>query len=294
MDGIINLYKPEGITSHDAVSAVRRQFKGTKAGHAGTLDPMASGVLPVCMGKATRITEYLLSSDKRYRCEMTLGVETDTQDIWGNLIKERETVYDTSQISDTISEFTGIIKQTPPLYSAVRVNGMRLYEYARAGMDVKRKPRNVEIYNINIISIQDGKVMMDVACSKGTYIRTLCHDIGAKLGCGAVMSYLKRTASGLFKIENTVSLEEISKIPESQFLLPMDYPLDFMGKVDLNSKDSFLKALNGCILNRDDFIIKKQKKNDLYRIYFNEKFIALGNFNEANQTIKLKKVFKEQ
>ncbi len=293
MDGIINLYKPEGITSHDAVSAVRKLFMGTKAGHTGTLDPMASGVLPVCLGKATRITEYLLSNDKRYRCEMTLGIETDTQDIWGSIVMERKAELKASQILEAVSDFKGNIAQIPPLYSAIRINGKRLYEYARAGKNIQREPRNVKIYHIDVLSIQDNKVVLDVECSKGTYIRTLCHDIGTKLGCGAVMSRLERTVSGPFRIEDAVTLEEITVQTEEQFLLPMDYPLEYMGKAILNGKTSLKKALNGRILNRDDFSIQKERKG-LYRVYYNENFIALGNFNEANQTIKLKKVFRSQ
>ncbi len=291
VDGIINLYKPSGITSHDAVAAIRRKFKGTKVGHTGTLDPMAVGVLPICLGKATRITEYLLMGDKKYRCEMTLGLDTDTQDIWGNITKETKIEVNESQIIKVIESFIGTILQKPPIYSAVKVKGKRLYEYARKGVEVERESRNIEIYDITLLSIQENKVMMDVACSKGTYIRTLCHDIGLQLGCGAVMSSLERTASGPFVVKDTITLEEIDVLSKDDYLLPIDYPLEFMGKAVLSSEESFLKANNGCLLNENDFIIEKEE-NELYRIYYNEDFIAIGNLNPTDRTIKMKKVFK--
>jgi len=291
IDGIINIYKPSGITSHDAVMAVRRKFKGVKVGHTGTLDPMAVGVLPICLGKATRITEYLLMGNKKYRCEMTLGIETDTQDIWGSITNEIKVEVDEPQIIKTVKSFTGKILQKPPIYSAVKVNGKRLYEYARKGVDVERESRNVEIYDITILSICENKLMFDVSCSKGTYIRTLCHDIGEKLGCGAVMSFLERTASGPFVVESTVTLEELEALPVEQYLLPMDYPLGFMGKAVLLSDDSFQKAINGNILTDIDFNIEKEE-NELYRIYYNENFVAIGNLDPINKTIKMKKVFK--
>lgn len=288
-DGIINLFKPDGITSHDAVMAVRKKFKNTKVGHTGTLDPMATGVLPICLGKATRITEYLLSNDKKYRCEMTLGIITDTQDIWGNVIERKQVNVDDEQIKNAVIHFLGSVEQIPPVYSALKLNGKKLYEYARQGKKVDIKPRHITIYAINVIRIQDLRVLFDVKCSKGTYIRTLCNDIGALLGCGATMSALQRTSSGRFEIEDSVSIEALDELLPDQYLYPMDYPLNHLGSVEVIHEKGFRKARNGCLLNKEDFVIHKNSDN--VRVYYNEKFIAIGAYNHNLQTVKLKKVF---
>lgn len=288
-DGIINLFKPDGITSHDAVMAIRKKFKNTKVGHTGTLDPMATGVLPICLGKATRITEYLLSDNKKYRCEMILGIETDTQDIWGNIIEKKQVDLDDEQIKKAVTHFLGAIEQTPPIYSALKVKGKKLYEYARQGKKVDIKSRCITIHTIDVLKIQDQRVLFDVKCSKGTYIRTLCHDIGALLGCGAAMSALQRTASGRFEIEDSVTIEALDQLSPDQYLFPMDYPLNHLGKIDITDEKSFEKAGNGCLLNKNDFSI--QKNSEIVRVYYKKKFIALGAYNDHLHTVKLKKVF---
>lgn len=292
MDGIINLLKPAGMTSHDVVKVVRRKFKNVKVGHTGTLDPMVEGVLPLCLGKATRITEYLISDNKKYSCEMTLGLETDTQDIWGEILEKKDIDLTNSEIIEATNSFKGQILQTPPLYSAVRVNGKRLYEYARKGQEVKVKPRYIYIYDIDILHIKENKVLFDVTCSKGTYIRTLCSDIGKKLGCGATMSALKRTASGRFQIEDAVTLEDIEVLSPEKYIFPMDYPLNHMGAIQIIDEDNYRKAINGCLLTSNAFKWKEEKVNkDVTRIYYNDQFIAIGEFNSENNSIKIKKVF---
>jgi len=213
-EGIINLLKPAGMTSHDGVQLLRRLTGVKRIGHTGTLDPMAVGVLPLCIGSAVRITEYLELDYKKYRCEMQLGLETDTQDIWGTIVSNQiDSIKNVreAEIIAALNSFKGTIFQYPPSYSAVRVGGRRLYEYARQGETVDVKPRKIDIKNIMVanIDMNRGIVAFDVECSKGTYIRTICQDTGKILGCGAAMSCLIRTASGIFTLEKTISVEEL-------------------------------------------------------------------------------------
>ncbi len=225
MDGIINCYKPKGITSFDAVNKIKKLFKGTKVGHTGTLDPAACGVLPICIGKATKLVNYIMEGTKGYRVEMTLGVVTDTYDNKGKIIQTNSVNLNENEIKNTIFSFVGDSMQIPPMYSALKINGKRLYELAREGKEVHREPRKITIYNINIISIDKNIVKFDVECSKGTYIRSLCYDIGVKLGCGAMMSSLERRFSGDFSVENSVPLENLSESNVQEYILPMEQAL---------------------------------------------------------------------
>src|SRR5699024_7826810 len=195
MDGILNIYKPPGMTSFDVVSIVRRELKIKKVGHTGTLDPMASGVLVLCTGKATKISQYILGSKKSYIGELTLGYETDTHDLEGKVLKHSKKKVSSKDISEVFNSFKGEVNQIPPMYSAVRFKGRKLYELAREGKVVERKSRKVTIYNLDILEIdENNKVLFGVECSAGTYIRTLCNDIGYKLGTYGYMSYLTRTS----------------------------------------------------------------------------------------------------
>ena len=215
MHGVLNLYKPSGPTSHDVVVQVRRAAQLKRVGHAGTLDPAASGVLLVCLGKATRIVEYLMDWPKAYRATAVLGAETDTEDATGSILRET----DASEISrdvveDVLPRFTGEISQVPPMVSAVHHEGRRLYELARAGREVERTPRRVEVHSLRLTSFAQGpraEAVFDIECSKGTYVRTLCADIGRALDCGAYVSGLIRTAVGRFRIEDAVSLETVGE-----------------------------------------------------------------------------------
>jgi tRNA pseudouridine55 synthase len=260
-DGIINLLKPAGMTSHDGVQFLRRLTGIKRIGHTGTLDPMAVGVLPLCIGSAARITEYLDLDYKKYRCEMQLGLETDTQDIWGTVIQDLRSgfVFREDQIIDALHSFKGLISQYPPGYSAVRVNGRRLYEYARQGEAVEIKPRQVNIKSITVIHMNPdaGRVIFDVECSKGTYIRTICHDTGRILGCGAVMSCLIRTASGAFTLDNTVTIEELMDGNPEQYRLEPDFPLVHFGKAVVN-KDRGKWFTNGGHLRMSDVSITRE------------------------------------
>lgn len=257
-DGIINFLKPAGMTSHDAVGFLRRMTGIRKIGHTGTLDPMATGVLPLCIGKATRVISYMESDDKVYRCEMQLGIYTDTQDIWGTVTEGPYTGNKAKdvppipwpdglteeKIHKAFSSLQGKISQIPPAYSAVKLNGRKLYEYARAGETVTVAAREITINKITVdnIDIANSRILFEVECSKGTYVRSICDDVGRILGCGGTMSFLVRTRSGAFSLENTWTPEDIELYQKNELLaacmLPPDYPLGNFPSVLLGEKDA--------------------------------------------------------
>ncbi|MDR2354990.1 MAG: tRNA pseudouridine(55) synthase TruB [Clostridiales Family XIII bacterium] len=248
-DGIVNLLKPAGMSSHDAVDFLRRISGTGRVGHTGTLDPMAVGVLPLCVGKGTRITEYLAADRKRYRCEMRLGIATDTQDVWGRVNFEAESGFiarlTERMIAETAGFFVGPQMQTPPAYSAVKIGGKKLYEYARAGKTVDIPARGIEIFSLDIkrIDMARGLVVFEAECSKGTYMRTLCHDMGRMLGCGAAMSGLLRTASGIFALEDAHTVEALEAAFSSDalpggILTALDAPLGDFPAVTLHSEEA--------------------------------------------------------
>jgi len=226
MDGILNIYKERGFTSHDVVAKLRGICKTRRIGHTGTLDPDAEGVLPVCIGRATKLCERLTDKQKEYRAVMRLGVVTDTQDMSGEVLSEASVNVSKDEVIRVINSFVGEYDQIPPMYSALKVNGKKLYELARAGQVVEREARRVEILYINIEEIDLPVVTMTVGCSKGTYIRTLCHDIGQALGCGGAMESLLRTKSGQFSLENSLKLFQVQDIVDrgclAEILLPPD------------------------------------------------------------------------
>lgn len=207
--GIINVYKEKGYTSHDVVARLRGILGQKRIGHTGTLDPDAEGVLPVCLGKATKVCELLADWDKTYRAILLLGQVTDTQDVSGEILESREVTASIKEVYEAIQSFKGEYAQVPPMYSALKVNGKKLYELAREGKTVERKARNVQIHEIKIHEIVLPRISMTVNCSKGTYIRTLCHDIGQKVGCGGCMEQLLRTQVGMFRVEESLRLDEI-------------------------------------------------------------------------------------
>ncbi len=210
MFGFLNIYKPKGITSHDVVSILRKITKIKQIGHTGTLDPFAQGVLPICIGKATRLIEYL-QDDKEYIAQIQFGQNTDTYDIDGEVTENFDKKITADDLKNILPEFRGEISQLPPIYSAIKVNGKKLYDYARKGESVEIKPRKVTISKLELLDfdIEKQTAKIIVGCSKGTYIRSLAFDIGKKLGCGAFLSELTRTKAGTFNIENTVSLENL-------------------------------------------------------------------------------------
>lgn len=211
INGIINVYKEQGFTSHDVVAKLRGITKQKKIGHTGTLDPDAQGVLPVCLGNATKLCDLLTDKDKTYEAVLKLGIRTDTQDITGKVLETKEVLADRKLTEETILDFIGEYDQLPPMYSAIKVGGKRLYELARAGREIERETRKVWIHNIRILEFntEQHEIRMSVDCSKGTYIRTLCHDIGNRLNCGGCMKSLIRTRAGIFTIDNSITLSEI-------------------------------------------------------------------------------------
>lgn len=222
MQGLILLNKPQGITSFSAVAQVRRIFGEKRAGHTGTLDPMATGVLPVLLGRATRLSSLMLESDKRYLATVLFGVQTDTLDITGTVLARQEAEVSRSQLEEALVPFRGVIQQKPPMYSAIKKDGRRLYDLARQGIEVEREARTVEIKRLEIVEQTDeGHYVLDVLCSKGTYIRSLVDDIGRVLGCGATLCGLQRTLSAGFSLSECVALEELEKEPR-RYLLSAD------------------------------------------------------------------------
>lgn len=277
MDGIIVIDKPSGKTSHDMVYFVRRLTGIKKVGHTGTLDPAATGVLPVCIGRATKVCDMLTNADKAYRVSFVLGMTTDTLDAEGEVLTDQPVTATREEIAQAVQSFLGEIVQIPPMYSAVKVNGKKLYELARSGISVERKERRVTIKNIDILDIdmESFTVTMDVECSKGTYIRTLCDDIGMKLGCGAFVSKLQRRKSGIFDIKNSYTIEELIRIKEenrlSECIMPVDSLFLEYPEVVVDEKDE-KKVRNGMRVPCNHLCDGK-----MYRIYSEKgEFLALS------------------
>ncbi len=222
-NGILIVDKPAGWTSQDVVAKLRGVFHEKRIGHGGTLDPMATGVLPVFVGRATRAVEFFEHADKTYLAALRPGIVTDTQDSTGNVLKQCEAQVTETQLAAVLPQFLGPQEQLPPMYSAVKIGGKKLYELARAGKEVERRPRGITIFSLDLCGREEEDFLLRVHCSKGTYVRTLCHDIGAALGCGACMSALRRVQAGAYEITQAVPLEEIvyEAAPE-RLLLPVD------------------------------------------------------------------------
>ena len=247
--GVININKPVGMTSHDVVYRVRRLLGIKKVGHTGTLDPDASGVLPICTGKGTKLSGLLVDFNKRYTAKFKLGVTTATEDASGEILETNDVNVSESEIKDVILEFVGVIEQIPPMYSAVKIDGQKLYNLARKGINIERPARKIEIFDIKILEIELPYVKIDVSCSKGTYIRTLCADIGKRLSCGAHMTELERTQSGCFCIEQSIALDELTPENINDFIMPSDSFFDCVSYTA--SEDEKAKVLCGIPLRAD-------------------------------------------
>lgn len=280
MDGIININKPLGITSFDVVRIIKKTAKTKKVGHTGTLDPEASGVLPVCIGKGTKIVDFIMNNTKEYEAVLKLGITTDTYDSTGKTVNLTEVNLSNNDIIAVISKFIGNIKQIPPMYSAIKIKGQKLYELARQGIVIDRKPREITISSIDILSIEIPYVSMRIKCSKGTYIRSLCNDIGNELGCGGIMWALKRTATGIFTINNSVQLTDLDENNICNYIIPIDEALKNYESITF--KDCLKKQLlNGVIIN-DSNVIEAIEANKLYRVYLEGTgFIGLGQKNST-------------
>lgn len=298
--GVINIHKERGYTSHDVVAKLRGIVGQKKIGHTGTLDPDATGVLPVCLGKATKLCDMLTDKNKTYETVMLLGKVTDTQDISGSVLAEKSTDnLEESLIKETILSFVGPYMQVPPMYSALKVNGKKLYELAREGVEVERKAREVQIFDIQIKEICLPRVRMEVSCSKGTYIRTLCHDIGEKLGCGACMEELIRTQVSQFTLKASFTLAQVQELRDKGQLEEILVPIDamFSEYEPVSLKDEF----ESLIYNGNTFGPKHLKERislsdgKMVRVYDKSgNFIAIYKFIKATYIFKIEKMFYER
>lgn len=289
MNGIININKPLGITSHDVVYRLRKLLGIKKIGHTGTLDPDASGVLPMCIGRGTKVADMLTAKDKQYVAEMTLGLATDTLDASGTVTETAEVNVTEQDIENAIQKFVGDIEQIPPMYSAIKVDGKKLYELAREGVEIERKPRSVRIDNIEVldINLEENKISIRVDCSKGTYIRTLCDDIGRELGCFAHMSKLERTKSGRFDIKDAYTLSQIEEMLEKGdmgFLVPVDVVFEEYERLTITEKKA-KKMCNGTQISLQGLVEGKT-----YRVY-DEKGNFLTISKAENGLLKILKTF---
>ncbi len=293
MNGILNIIKPIGMTSHDVVYKVRKKLGIKKVGHTGTLDPNASGVLPICIGQGTKISQFLLEKEKAYRTTCRLGIVTDTQDLDGKVLEEKPVSISTEEIEKALLHFQPGYDQLPPMYSALKVDGRKLYEYAREGIEVHRDKRRVELTTLRLIDHRDEEFSLDVVCSKGTYIRTLCHDIGEKLGVGGTMAALERTLAGPFTIKEGTHLEDLLQLEQREIeerLFPVDYPLGHYPKYQVREEQE-KQALNGnkIPLSAEEIpLFKDREKEQQYRIYIKERFIGIGEIITEENREKMK------
>lgn len=297
INGIVNIYKEKGYTSHDVVAVLRKVVGQKKIGHTGTLDPDATGVLPVCLGRATKVCELLTDHDKTYEALLLLGKTTDTQDISGEVLEEKDPAHLTEEeVRSCIESFIGEYDQVPPMYSALKVNGKKLYELAREGKTVERKSRRVQIHGIRILEMNLPHVRMEVDCSKGTYIRTLCHDIGEKLQVGGCMEELERTKVGRFLKEDAVTLDEVRQKMEqgggAELFTPLDQIFAELPAVTVTDAKAWM-SYNGNDLP-ERFLLEKEEWTDgqEVRVYDSRKnFIGLYQYRAPKKLFHIKKMF---
>jgi tRNA pseudouridine55 synthase len=294
LDGVINFFKPKGMTSHDAVQFFRKLTGIRKIGHTGTLDPMATGVLPICIGTATRIAEYITGADKEYIAGMSLGIRTDTLDSTGKVLEFSDEIVTDNDILKALEEFRGQIIQIPPMFSAKKTGGKKLYELARNGLDVERKPHKVEIYQLELLSIRNNKdIMFRAGCSKGTYIRTICDDLGTTLGTFGHMTYLLRTKAGSFDLPHSVgvnSLKEMNREELKNVIVPIEAALKDLPFVAVR-EDRYEKMLNGLTTRLDDGYNLYELDKPV-RAYAGKRFVGIGSIRcvDNSRILKMEKV----
>ncbi|MBE6086732.1 MAG: tRNA pseudouridine(55) synthase TruB [Clostridium beijerinckii] len=277
INGVLNIFKNKGMTSFDVVRKIKFLANEKKVGHTGTLDPEATGVLPVCLGRATKTIDYIMNSNKVYEVKFLLGVKTTTYDLEGEILEKNEIDHIKSdEVSEVALSFIGEYDQVPPMYSALKKNGVRLYELARKGIEVEREARKVRIFNISDLKIELPYVYMKVACSKGTYIRSLCYDIGEKLKVGAAMAELNRSETSIFKQSDSVNIDDLTKENIQDYIMTIEDALSFYPKITV--KSTFTKLLiNGVKVFDKRLTNEKREKNVLYRVYDSEGiFIGIG------------------
>ena len=288
MDGFINVLKPTGLSSHDVVDIVRRIFKQKRVGHAGTLDPAAAGILPVALGRAARLVEYMEGADKSYRAEIAFGYATDTGDVYGEVIEsvENPVLPSEEELRSVLGRFVGVITQTPPAYSAIKVGGQRAYDLARQGAAVEMRARTVTIHRLELVCMDaaHARILVDVDCAKGTYIRSLCTDIGTALGLPATMRFLLRTRVGGFMLADSYTLEELAEVGETALCAPdtaLDLPVYELAPQrvkafysGLSTSERRMKLAEGC-----------------YRVYAEGVFLGIGRYDAAEQEMYPAKAF---
>ncbi|MCI9362094.1 MAG: tRNA pseudouridine(55) synthase TruB [Hungatella sp.] len=299
-NGILNIYKEKGYTSHDVVAKMRGILKQKKIGHTGTLDPDARGVLPVCLGQATKLCDLLVEHDKTYKAVMLLGIETDTQDTSGKILLEKPVTCSEELVRNAVLGYIGIYNQVPPMYSARKVNGKKLYELARQGKVVERKSRQVSVYDIHIEEINLPEVTMTVKCSKGTYIRTLCHDIGQTLGCGGCMKSLIRTQTGQFRLEESITLSQLEKIRDEglleQYMISVEEMFETCPAVYVKKEaDNLVWNGNPVKPEMTETDIDSQFENGIRcRVYdSSRRFLGVYEFDKENHRLKVWKMFQQ-
>ena len=288
MLGLLLINKPQGITSFGAVAQIKRLTGEKRVGHTGTLDPMATGVLPILIGRATVLSQYLIDADKCYSAKVKLGIVTDTCDITGNVIAQRDVWADASILTDTLSRFKGKQMQVPPIYSAIKQNGVRMYELARRGQTAEIPAREIEIFSINQTSNLNSQNEFDIDCtvSKGTYIRSLCRDIGEALGCGATLTKLCRTKTAGFALSQCVDLNDLTPENISEYILPCDMAVEYMSKIHVSEKQA-VRFCNGGELSLERIKADSFCDGMCYRVYSNEKFLGLGIADTKKQILKI-------
>lgn len=297
MNGFLIANKPTGTTSSNVVVFVRRRLpKGTAIGHGGTLDPDASGVLPLCIGKATRLFDYIIDKKKTYVAELQLGQVTDTQDATGQVVEEHAVAVGEAELREAIPHFVGEIEQIPPMYSAIKRDGKRMYQLARKGETVELEPRKCRVDGIELLGqTGENRYQIRVDCGKGVYIRTLCHDIGKYLGCGGHMASLKRTAAGVFSIENALTKEQIEALCEEgqmeSALLPLDAPLGHLPEIHVG-EDARHAVLNGNPLKAKWLDRPAPKNVEAVRVYLSGEFAGIGQ-PQPDGTVKFKAMMLE-
>ncbi len=297
LNGIINIYKEKGFTSHDVVAKARGILRERRIGHTGTLDPEAEGVLPLCIGAATKAVPYLSDADKCYQAEVILGVTTTTEDATGEILTREEVKVSRDEVEQVVKSFVGTYTQTPPMYSAIKVNGVRLYELARKGLEIERPSREVMIYDCHIMEwLNDNRFKIEVSCSKGTYIRTLCTDIGRKLACGAHMGALLRTKVGDYTLKESLTLQQLEENKEdvALFLKNLETLFSSYPKAQINRSGKKLLQNGNALKEKDIQLITGQMKTDLVRVYNEQnEFVALYKWDASKEHFRVEKMFQK-
>ena len=305
INGVINIYKIKGFTSHDVVAKLRGIMRQKKIGHTGTLDPDATGVLPVCLGNATKLCDMLTDKEKEYIAKVQLGVTTDTQDMTGTVLSSKEVNVSEEEVRLAIASFVGPYEQIPPMYSALKVNGKKLYELAREGKEVERKARPVVIHEIEVLDMELPPLTIRVRCSKGTYIRTLCYDLGEKLGCGAAMAALERTKSGQFSLDTAMTLSELEdklkragdnlEETKQSIVIPVDKMFSELQELRLLPEWERLIENGNSFEEKNlkkEFLVSDRKDKSQYRVYIGkDTFMGVYEFQKEEKKFSPVKMF---